>query len=87
MHGRAHLLHPNHEASSGVCRVFRSLERRVRARFSRTSKPMDHLGGINPEDHGPPHFNLLPADRKPERDLEHWPKIGTTLEEIEVRIS
>lgn len=80
MHGRAYSLFPTQETSSRVCGVFRSLKQRVRARFSRSPKPMDHLGGMNPED------SCLISDRKPENDLEYWPKLGSSIEEMEIRI-
>lgn len=66
-----------HELSQKVATVFRSLGPKVRARFSRDFKPIDHLGGLAPEE------RLLPV-KDMERDLGQWPKTGSTFEDMDV---
>jgi hypothetical protein len=65
--------------SEKATKVFHSLGDRVRSRFSRNSKPIDHLGGLDPEK------RLLLIDDI-DRDLERWPKLGTTFENMDVGV-
>lgn len=73
------------DASQEDKSVLRTLTKRVRERFSRVSKPVGHLGGASPENHKALKDHLDPLDY--ERDLEHWPKNGNTLEEMEIRVA
>ena len=86
MSGLAHqLYYTSRDVSQEGNGVLRTLKKKVRERFSRTSKPVDHLGGASPENHKVLKDHLDPLDY--ERDLEYWPKKGTTFEDTEVRIA
>lgn len=65
------------DLSQKVAAVFHSLGNKVRARFSRDVKPIDHLGGVDPEKR-----LLLVNDI--DRGLERWPKVGSTFEDMDV---
>jgi hypothetical protein len=65
------------ELSQKAAAVFQSIGNKVRARFSRDFKPIDHLGGLDPEK------RLLLIDDK-DRELERWPKTGSTFENMDV---
>ncbi len=67
------------EFSEKATEVFRGLGDRVRGYFSRNSKPIDHLGGLDPEK------RLFLIDDI-ERDLERSPKPGNTFENMDVGI-
>lgn len=75
--GWAYSLSYTREFSERTTKVFHSLGDRVRGRFSRHSKPIDHLGGLNPEK------RLLIIDNI-DRELEKWPKLGATFEDMDV---
>ena len=75
--GWAYSLSYTREFSEKTTQVFHSLGDRVRSRFSRNSKPIDHLGGLDPEK------RLLVIDNI-DREMEKWPKIGTTFEDMDV---
>lgn len=75
--GRAYSLSYTREFSEKTTKVFYSLGDRARSRFSRNSKPIDHLGGLDPEK------RLLVIDNI-DRELEKWPKLGTTFENMDV---
>ncbi|MCE3230529.1 MAG: hypothetical protein K0R76_1382 [Alphaproteobacteria bacterium] len=69
--------------------IFHALGKKIRQRFSRFPKPIDHLGGINPEACLPPsvqhmRFNHPCIDEN--KDLEPWPKAGTSHEDMEICI-
>ncbi len=65
--------------SEKATKVFHSLGDRVRSRFSRNSKPIDHLGGLDPEK------RLLLSDDI-DRALERSPKLGTTFEDMDISV-
>ena len=48
---------------------------KVRGRFGRFSKPLDHLGGVNPEEF----INVTEI-------IENPSKMGTTLEDMDIFI-
>lgn len=75
----AYSLSYTREFSEKATKVFHSLGDRVRSRFSRKSKPIDHLGGLNPE-------KRLPFIGDLDRDLEKWPKVGNTFENMDIRV-
>jgi hypothetical protein len=75
--GWAYSLSYTREFPEKTTKVFHSLGDRVRSRFSRNTKPIDHLGGLNPEK------RLLVIDNI-DRELEKWPKLGTTFEDMDV---
>ena len=77
--GHAYSLSYTRQLSQKVATIFHSLGDRVRCRFSRVSKPIDHLGGLNPE------ARLLLIDSS-DRDLENWPKTGSTFENMDTRV-
>lgn len=74
---KAYSLSYTQEFSEKATGVFHTLGEKVRSRFSRTLKPTDHLGGLNPEER-------LPLIDNIERDLENWPKKGTTFEDLDI---
>ncbi len=65
------------ELSQKAAAVFQSLGNKVRACFSRDFKPIDHLGGLDPEK------RLLLIDDR-DRGVERWPKTGSTFENMDV---
>ena len=85
MSALAHQLsYTSRDASQEDKSVLRTLKKKVRERFSRASKPVCHLGGASPENHKALKDHLDPLDY--ERDLEHWPKAGSTHEDMEIQI-
>ena len=75
--GHAYLLSYTRQLSQKVANVFHSLDDRVRSCFSRASKPIDHLGGLDPEK------RLLLVDNI-DRDLERSPQTGSTFENMDI---
>lgn len=84
MHGRAYPLSYSRNTSQQTGEIFHALGRKVRERFSRDPKPLDHLGGATPEDHAHLKDPLLLQDI--DQDLEIWPKDGTTLEDMKISV-
>lgn len=89
MYGRAKLISHLHETSQEVGRAFHTLGIKVRERFSRSPKPIDHLGGQNPEERLPwrvdhVRFNSPLYDENQEINI--WPREGTTHEDMDVFI-
>ncbi|MBX9804880.1 MAG: hypothetical protein K2Y18_03900 [Alphaproteobacteria bacterium] len=78
------LSYTSRDASQEDTGVLRTLKKKVRERFSRVSKPVGHLGGASPENHKALKDHLDPLDW--ERDLEYWPKKGSTHEDMEIQI-
>lgn len=78
MYGRAYPLCPNHEGASSFKKVFRGLGIKMKQRFTRVAKPIDHLGGISPED------RLLCVDDQP--ILEKFPKSGSCVEDVDILV-
>lgn len=64
--------------------VVQSLGLYVRGRFSRDFKPIDHLGGANPEERLPLYEFRTINDMN--RDLEIWPKVGSTFENMDILV-
>lgn len=64
--------------------VFRSLGYRIRERFARDFKPVDHLGGVSPIETR--YLNCYMNDNEINRDLEDWPKSGSTFEDMDVMV-
>lgn len=89
MFGYAYPMSYTHDTAQKSGGVFYRLGKRVRARFSRQSKPIDHIGGLTPEEMVPrvpdavrlnhPRFDL-------DQDLGGWPKKGSTHEDMDVCI-
>ncbi len=62
--------------STFMVRTFdRYIYRKVKGRFGRSSKPLDHLGGINPEER----INVMQI-------VEELPETGSTLEDMDIFI-
>jgi hypothetical protein len=85
----AYLLSYTHQISSETGGVFHSLGRKVRSRFTRSLKPTDHLGGLNPDELllvrvDYVKFNSPQFDE--DRDTNIWPKSGSTHEDMEISI-
>lgn len=77
------------DASPKAEGAFRTLGKKVRERFSRAFKPIDHLGGLNPEERllvrvDNVRFNRPLYDE--DKDLEIWPKTGSSHEDMEICI-
>lgn len=69
--------------------ILRRLKERVRARFARDKKPVGHLGGANPESRILPQVDHVKFNRpvfNDRRDLDVWPKEGTSHEDMEIGI-
>ena len=78
-----------HDTSQETGGVFQALGEKVRGYLTRDPKPIDHLGGLNPDKRIPTRvdnvrFNapLYDADR----DINTWPKSGTTHADMEISI-
>src|SRR5271166_1349570 len=68
--------HLNLLCSTFVVRTLnRCIYRKVKGRFGRFSKPLDHLGGINPEER----INVMQI-------VEELPRAGNTLEDMDIFI-
>jgi hypothetical protein len=69
--------------------IFHALGKKVRERFSRTPKPVDHLGGLSPEERLPSRVDRVCFNHplyNEDKDLEILPKTGSTHEYMEVHI-
>jgi hypothetical protein len=89
MHGRAYLLSYTYETSQKKVGVFHALKERIRAQFSREKKPIDHLGGTCFEDRLLVRVDYVKFNHpfiNDNRDLEIWPKKGTSHENMEICI-
>jgi hypothetical protein len=78
-----------HDTSQETGGVFHALGEKVRGCLTRNSKPIDHLGGLNPDQRIPARvdnvrFNAPLYD--PDRDINTWPKSGTTHKDMEICI-
>lgn len=84
MSGCAYPLSYTRDTSKKVGGVFHTLGKKVRERFSRFSKPLDHLGGVSPEEHvvSKPHLPVIDENQ----DLEDPPKPGTSLEDMVIHV-
>jgi hypothetical protein len=71
--------------SQKVSMVFQGFGLFVRARFSRYDKPIDHMGGASPEQRIPFYEHQTINDIN--RDMEIWPKVGTTFEDMDIFIN
>jgi hypothetical protein len=73
---------PISRISQKVSMVFQNIGLFVRERFSRYSKPVDHMGGTSPEGRVLQYELLSVNDIN--RDMEIWPKVGTTFEDMDI---
>jgi len=69
--------------------VFHTLGEKVRGSLTRNPKPIDHLGGSNPDERIPARVDQVRFNSpqyNPDRDINTWPKSGTTHEDMEIYI-
>jgi hypothetical protein len=62
--------------------IFRSLGYRIKERFARDYKPVDHLGGVSPIE--TKYLNSFTKENEINHDLEGWPKSGSTFENMDI---
>ena len=85
----AYSLSYTHDTSEETGGVFHTLGKKVRGYFTRNLKPIDHVGGLNPDEHIPARVDYMRFNSPryhEDRDINTWPKSGTTHEDMEISI-
>jgi len=85
----AYSLSYTHDTSQEIGSVFHTLRKKVRGCLTRNPKPIDHLGGLNPDEHIPLRVDYVRFNSpqySEDRDINTWPKSGTTHEDMEICI-